>query len=200
MAMMAIWTPLCAAALALLYVLVDKISSTQAEAKEMALVLRRVNLQLLEELLNPATEAALRSELSSRAFRCRQRTRIMAAREQVSRMRHNAEICREWGTDEYRRFADKNRGHYGDEEQLVIALIKAADDVTTSARRALLKLMFWRMCLIHVWPFLPSPSLSDVREVLGADLLARYEALANSAGMLLLNEGEEQYELVRAAL
>lgn len=199
--MIEIWAPLCIAALVLVYLLADKLGwHDEARARDLALFLRHVDLQTLGELLDPATEATLRSELSARAFRCRQRSRIIAAKEQIGRMHYNAGIFRSWGTGKYKRIAVKNRGRFGDEEQLIVAVIKVADEMRSAAFRALLKLTFWRVCLVHIWPFLPSPSLSDVREALGADLLTRYEALISSVGMLLLGEDEGDYETVRAAL
>jgi hypothetical protein len=83
---------------------------------------------------------------------------------------------------------------------LVASVVQSAGDVKRGAWWAMLKLRFWRATLVQLWPFLPSPSLSDLREVHGQDILQGYESLTSSAGELLIAFGGEQYDQVRATL
>lgn len=199
--MIELWAPLCIGAIIVIYVLVDKLGSGAADASEIALLLRHVDFQFLAELFDPDAEAKLRAELPLHGFRLRQRHRILAAIEQTRRIRHNARIVRAWGDGRYREICRiKHPARMSDDDRLARNVIQAADDVKAAASNALIKLLFWRLTLIHIWPFLPSPSLSDVRDGMGADLIVRYEEMVSCTGTLLMAEGGDKYELVRAAL
>ncbi|HET7871127.1 MAG TPA: hypothetical protein VFL42_01365 [Terriglobales bacterium] len=190
--------PLLMGGCTLVYALIDRITGIW-RVREMPLLLRRIDLQLLDELLDPAEEAKLRRQMSARAFRRAQRGRILAAREQIRRVGHNARIFRKWGNEEYKLLAAKNRGELDDGDHLVLQVIRHAAEAGRAASFVLAKIVLWRMTLLHLWPMLPSPSLYDLRESLGGDLLQRYEMLTASAGQLLLTSDQELYELVRAA-
>jgi hypothetical protein len=190
--------PLLIGGCTLLYALIDRITGLW-RAREMPLFLRRVDLQLLEELLDPAEEAKLRRQMSARAFRRVQRGRILAAREQIRRVAHNARIFLRWANEEYKQLAAKNRGDFDDGDRLVLQVIHHAAEAERAAFVVLAKVLVWRLTLVHLWPMLPSPSLYDLREALGRDLLQRYEVLTAAAGQLLLASDRELYELVRAA-
>jgi hypothetical protein len=159
-----------------------------------------VDLRLLEDLLDPAVEARLRTELSAHAFRRLQSRRIRAACEQIRRLSNNASVFLQWANSEYAGIAHKGCTHFDDKDSLVVSLIHIAAEVKNSAWWALVKLRFWRAMLVQLWPFLPSPSLSDLREVYGKDILRAYETLTSSAGELLIARGGEHYEKMRAAL
>jgi hypothetical protein len=195
---MLVLVPLLIGGCTLLYALIDRITGLW-RAREMPLFLRRVDLQLLEELLDPAEEAKLRRQMSARAFRRAQRGRILAAREQIRRIAHNARIFLKWGNEEYKQLAAKNRGDFDDGDHMVLAVVRSAAEVERAALLVLAKVLVWRITLVHLWPMLPSPSLYDLREAMGSDLLQRYEMLTASAGQLLLASDRELYELVRAA-
>ncbi|HEX7289471.1 MAG TPA: hypothetical protein VF532_25025 [Candidatus Angelobacter sp.] len=190
--------PLLIGGCTLLYALIDRITGLWC-TRELPLFLRRVDLQLLEELLDPAEEAKLRRQMSARAFRRAQRGRILAAREQIRRIAHNARIFLKWGNEEYKQLAQKNRGDFDDGNHMVLAVIRSAAEVERAALLVLAKVLLWRLTLVHLWTMLPSPSLYDLREAMGGDLLQRYEMLTASAGQLLLASDRELYELVRAA-
>jgi hypothetical protein len=196
----AVWIPLTLVTLAAAHAVIDKLTSTRVDAEGMALFLRRVDLRLLENLLDPAEEARLRKELSTRAFRRLQRQRILGACEQIRRLANNAGVLLVWANGEYAAIADKGRAQFDANDALLVSVIEAAAQVKSGAWWALLKLRFWRASLVQLWPFLPSPSLSDLREVYGQDLLQSYEALTSSAGELLIVRGGEYYDQVRAAL
>jgi hypothetical protein len=196
----AVWIPLAFVLLLVIRAVIDKLTSTGIDAGSVSLFLSHVDLHLLETLLDPAEEARLRSELSARAFRRLQRQRIIGACEQIRRVSNNASVFLQWANAEYAGIAHKGCTQFDDKDSLVVSLIQIADDVKRSAWWALVKLRFWRAMLVQLWPFLPSPSLSDLREVYGKDILRAYETLTSSAGELLIARGGEHYEKMRAAL
>jgi hypothetical protein len=195
---MLVLVPLLIGGCTLLYAFIDRMTGLW-RTREMPLFLRRVDLQLLEELLDPAEEAKLRRQMSARAFRRAQRGRILAAREQIRRVAHNARIFLQWGNEEFGQLAAKSPGDFDDGDRLVLQVVGSAAQVQRAAFVVLAKIALWRLTLVHLWPMLPSPSLYDLREALGGDLLQRYELLTASAGQLLLASDRELYELVRAA-
>jgi hypothetical protein len=197
---LAIWIPLALVVLVAVRALLDKLTASASETDDIALFARRVDLSLLEELLDPEAEAQLRKQLSSPAFRRLQRKRIMAACEQIKRISHNADVLLNWASRQYSKIADKGRAHFDATDLLIAGVIESAVRVKSDAWWAVLKLRFWRATLMQLWPFLPSPSLSDLREVYGHDLLQAYESLTSSAGELLLALNDGNYDRVRAAL
>jgi hypothetical protein len=62
------------------------------------------------------------------------------------------------------------------------------------------KISLWRGLLFMRLAFMPVPSVSDLRELLGFDLLETYQALTSAAGQLGLSYGEREYEQLLAAL
>jgi hypothetical protein len=198
--MLAVWIPLAILLMVAVRAVLDRITSTGVDAEGIALFLRRVDLRMLENLLDPAEEAKLRTELSARAFRRLQRQRILGACEQIRRVSNNADVLLRWANSEYARIAHKGRAQFDANDSLVVSIIEAAAQVKSGTWWALLKLRFWRAVLVQLWPFLPSPSLSDLREVYGKDILQTYESLTSSAGELLIVRGGEYYDQVRAAL
>jgi hypothetical protein len=196
----AVWIPLALVALVAARALIDKLTSSGLDADSINLFLRRVDLRILENLLDPAEEARLRTELSTRAFRRLQRQRILGACEQIRRVSNNASVLLQWANGEYAGIAHKSRAQFDANDSLLVSVIQAATEVKSGAWWALLKLRFWRASLVQLWPFLPSPSLSDLREVYGKDLLQSYEALTSSAGELLIGRGGDLYDQARAAL
>jgi len=196
----AISIPLVTVTLVAVRALIDKVTSSGIDIDSIPIFLRRVDLHLLENLLDPAEEARLRTELSARAFRRLQSRRIRGACEQIRRLSNNASVFLQWANTEYVGIAHKGCAQYDDQDSLVVNLIRIAADVKSSAWWALVKLRFWRAVLVQLWPFLPSPSLSDVREVYGKDILQAYENLTSSVGEILIRRGGEHYDKVRAVL
>ncbi len=195
-----IWIPLATVLLIAARALLDKLTASAGNTCDIALFARRVDINLLEDLLDPAEEARLRKELSAAAFRKLQRKRIMAACEQIKRISHNADVLLDWANREYAKVTHKGRAQFDATDLLIGSVIESAIQVKSGAWWAVLKLRFWRATLVQLWPFLPSPSLSDLREVYGRDLLQAYESLTSSAGELLIAFGTGDYERARAAL
>jgi hypothetical protein len=195
-----VWSPLAVVLLIASRALIDKITASSLGANDLVLLLRRVDIQVLETLLAPEEEARLRSEMSTRAYRRIQRRRILGAYEQVRRISHNANVLWQWSNREAKKLSSKRRAKVDGIGQFLITTVECAAIVKSEAWWALAKLLFWRITLMQIWPFLPSPSLSDLREIFGRDLLQDYETLSSSVGQVLLATDIDFYEQVRAAL
>src|SRR5882672_1014391 len=124
-----LWVPLAIVLLVAVHALIDKLTAASCGVDSIALLVRRVDLRLLEDLLDPQVEATLRTNLSSFAFRRLQRQRILAAREQIERISHNATILLEWGTREYSKIASKGRGQFDGRDLLIVAVIESSCQV-----------------------------------------------------------------------
>lgn len=197
----AVWFPFAALSLAALYaVIVRFVFARERTVDELALMLRHIDLPLLERLLDPQEEAGLRRLKSARAFRLAQIGRLAAAGEQLGRVSHNAAAFRRWGVAEFKKIEPKNRTAFDKRDVLIIEVIRYATEVKRHAFYAAAKIRFWQLMMIARWPMLPSPSLSDLREVLGVDWLNSYEQLTGAAAQLMHNDGPEAYDQVMAAL
>jgi hypothetical protein len=195
-----IWIPFIAAAVWLFHLLIDRKTSSKTYDGSVSAFLRHIDLSTLESLFDPKEESRLREELPARAFRRLQRSRIMAAREMIRNIRHNAGVLMRWASEEEDSLQDKNRSQFDQKDHLVIDVVRAAGEVRRGASFALAKMLFWRMSLVHLWVCLPSPSLSDFREVAGRDMLRDYESLTGSVAQLMLAHSEKHYEAVRASM
>jgi len=195
-----VWAPFILMLLAGVRLLLGAIMGTVWSARDLPIFLRRVDLSLLETLLDPMEEARLREEMSAGAFRKAQRQRIRGACEQIRRVSHNAGILLKWATLEFKKIEQKRRGAFEEHDRLIVSVIEAATHAKRSAAWALVKIGLWRAAMMPIWPFLPSPSLSDFREVNGRDLLEDCESLNSLAGQLLLDAGGDHYDQARASL
>jgi hypothetical protein len=197
----ATWLPFAVVCLGILYaIVVRRALSRQRSVDELTLLLRHIDLPLLEQLLDPEEEAALRQSKSARAFRDLQIGRMAAAFEHLRRVLHNAAAFRRWGAAEFKKIAHKNRAQFGPRDQLIVEVIRYATEVRKHALCAAVKIMVWRALAIARWSVLPSPSLSDIREVLGVDWLHQYEQLTAAAAQLMHDDGPDCYDRLLAAL
>lgn len=167
---------------------------------DVPLMLRRADLPLLEELLDADEEAALRKEHSAAAFRAMQRKRIAAAREHLRRIDHNASVFLKWGYTEEQITLLKNPAVFTDHDLRARELLRFATEVKSDVAAKIIKIELWRIVMLERWFFLPSPSLSDLRERRGVDILQSYEALISTAGDLSLSYGPEKYQRLMRSL
>lgn len=165
---------------------------------ELKLLLRHIEMQLVENLFDPREEARLRSDMSVPAFRSAQRARLRGLKEQVGRFSHNASLFLEWSNHEYSHLAAKNRTHFDTRDDLLVRVIEIAGAVKSYAFRAAFKIHVWRVLLLV--PGMPAPSLSELREIRGRDIVHAYEQLKGVVGQLSLMCGVEQFEVMDSAL
>jgi hypothetical protein len=165
---------------------------------DLPFVLRRTNLEQLEQLLDPGAEADLRRGMSGRAFKRVQAHRLRSAQEQAGRLSHNATALQSWGNYEYRKIRDKNPADFTDDEHATIRVIRLASRVKRMTLVMRAKIVAWQI-LLHM-PLIPLPRLADLRELLGRDILDAYQSLSSAAGQLGLSQGREKYEGLLAAL
>jgi hypothetical protein len=165
---------------------------------DLPFVLRRTNLEQLEQLLNPAVEAELRRTMSAHAFRKTQAHRLRSAREQAGRLSHNASALQSWANYEYGKIRHKNPAEFDAGDDAVVKVIRIASRVKKMTVLMKVKITAWQF-MLHL-PLIPSPNLAELRELMGADVLDIYQALSSAAGQLGLAQGRERYEHLLAAL
>jgi hypothetical protein len=158
--------------------------------------LRPIELQELEEILDPANEANFQFRLSPAEFRALQRKRIHLMREYLLRMSHNALVLIEWGNLEWmgpgqRADLDKER------RMLAQEMVQAATEFRLYSLLALLKLKFWILFRLDAWPVIPSPKVSGLRRLAGIDAVRAYQRLREAVAYLSeAHGGDYQEELV----
>jgi hypothetical protein len=167
------WLIVCAGGLALIYIL--RCACTRApelNPGDLQHFLYPVDLCLVESLLDPGTDFALRWNLSKREYRNEQRRRIRLYRELLRRMSHNSAVLAEFG---HSLFGDAE--HLASASELEGAVIK----VRLYAGCAQLKLRLWSLLPMHVLGMLTIPDLASLRKVADLDGLKAYEALRAAA-------------------
>jgi hypothetical protein len=199
MGIMMVAVPL--AVLLLLYAFSARKMTRSYRIEDLPLVLRAVNLEQLEKLLDPAEEANLRKTMSHRAFRRTQLSRLGFAMEQAKRLAHNAAILETWANQEFtKKLIFKSRSNFDSADHAVLRVIQNADEIRRQTLLMMSKIFVWRVMLTARIAFMPVPRLADLRELLGYDLLETYESLTSAAGQLGLVYGDREYEQLLAAL
>ena len=161
--------------------------------------LRPIELQELEEILDPANEANFKLRLSPVEFRQLQRKRIHLMREYLLRMSHNALVLIEWGNMEWtgpgqRADLDKDR------RMLAQEMVQAATEFRLYSLLALVKLKLWILFRLDAWPMIPSPKLSGLRQLVGIDAVRAYQRLRESVSYLSEIHGSQYQEDLVARL
>lgn len=161
--------------------------------------LRPIELQELEEILDPANEANFKLRLSPAEFRQLQRKRIHLMREYLLRMSHNALVLIEWGNMEWtgpgqRADLDKDR------RMLAQEMVQAATEFRLYSLLALVKLKLWILFRLDAWPLIPSPKLSGLRQLVGIDAVRAYQRLRESVSYLSEIHGSQYQEDLVARL
>lgn len=146
-----------------------------------------VDLDKVEELLDPQTEAILRNQLTSEEFRRLQRKRIHQYVAFLQRMSHNAAILVEWANRE----AD---GSDERKKELAAKMQQLGVEVRLYSLVALVKLRFWLLIRLDSWRILPAPCLHEVREAAGVKGMESYDKLKTAASFLFLEMGQQNYE------
>ncbi len=161
--------------------------------------LRPIELQELEEILDPANEANFKLRLSPAESRQLQRKRIHLMREYLLRMSHNALVLIEWGNMEWtgpgqRADLDKDR------RMLAQEMVQAATEFRLYSLLALVKLKLWILFRLDAWPLIPSPKLSGLRQLVGIDAVRAYQRLRESVSYLSEIHGSQYQEDLVARL
>ena len=197
----AIWLPLLFAALGVFWYLAAAVLKLIVPAVEdLSLFARPVNMKALGALTDPAEEARLRASLSASEFRKAQRKSTFAALEQFRRILHNAGLFLNHANIEFKKMSSKHPATYDDHDQAVIQVIRCAMEVKKCTWRAVIKSVLWIVLRVDYWVFLPSPSLSDLRQSLGVDILGAYCELVGLIGQLTLRYGPTQHDKIMSAL
>lgn len=153
-----------------------------------------VDLAELSYLVDNFTEERLRYDLDPEEFRREQLVRLRLLQEYMRRMRHNADILREWGEYGF------NRRLYADEDGIrsqSLELIKSCREFRYGARAVQLQLHLWfiemKFIEMKFFPARPAPMLSQARQVDSFDLLFAYQGIRIAAEYLGRAYGDECY-------
>lgn len=154
-------------------------------ADDLFVFLVPIDLDKAAELIDPGAESCLRKEYSPKQFRELQRKRIHQYLEMMRRMSRNAVILLEWVNREMERENPPAAG---------LAIKSLAMEVRLYTLVSWVKLYFWLLLRIDKCHILPTPSLSDLREIWGLRGIECYDALKTAAGGLFLEIGAGDLE------
>jgi hypothetical protein len=163
----------------------------QCDLDDVVHSVRPVDIDRLENLLDPAREWELRANFSMKEFRLLQRKRIHELLEIMRRICHNAGILAQWGAyvSEFERY-----------NRLARQLHERAVEVRVCASFAIAKLRMWIVLRADTWPLLPRPSLPGLRNNAGIDTVIAYSALKELAGTLCSNMDNRDSDELRHRL
>jgi hypothetical protein len=143
-------------------------------------LLRDADLEVVQDLVNPADEGYLRLNLSAHDFRKAQHNRVHLLRELLKRMSHNARFLQEWASGELgKSWKTTNRGaRHASRELIQYCIVFRAATLLVQAKLAL-----WSV-RITVLRFTPIPFLAEARNAFGTDIPYTYERVKMTAEKL----------------
>jgi hypothetical protein len=167
------WVIVTSGVLALLYIL--RCACTRApqfNLNDLVHFLYPVDSSLLDSLLDPAADFALRWNLNPRAFRREQRRRMRLYRELLRRMSHNSIILAEFGN-----------ALFGEDERPPLAseLEGAVIKVRLYTGFARLRLRLWLWLPLDTLGVVPTPQLARLRKAADLDGPKAYDELKIAA-------------------
>lgn len=147
---------------------------------EMFLYLRDAQLEVVQDLVNPADEGFLRLNLSLKDFRKAQYNRIHLLRELLKRMSHNARVLQDWASGELSKsWKTMNRNSRLASRELIQYCV--AFRLATLLVQG--RLAMWSIS-ITILRFVPIPLLAEARHALGTDIPYTYERITMTAEKL----------------
>jgi hypothetical protein len=155
--------------------------------------LQHIDLEKVEDLLDPHTEYKYRSAMSSRDFRRLQRKRVHLYLEFLKRMSHNAGVLVDLGNKE----AEHCNSEVADAAR---AVQQEAVAVRLYVFSTMVKLRFWLLIRLDSWFVLPALSLCDARETFGIHGIESYDRLKTAASALFLELHSNRFEELLQAL
>jgi hypothetical protein len=167
------WVIVTSGVLALLYILRCACARTpKFNLNDLVHFLYPVDLSLLDSLLDPAADFALRWSLNPRAFRREQRRRMRLYRELLRRMAHNSIIL-----------ADFGNALFGEDERPACAceLEGAVIKVRLYTGFARLRLRLWLLLSLDALGVVPTPQLANLRKAADLDGRKAYDELKIAA-------------------
>jgi hypothetical protein len=171
----AIWLIVASSALAFIYILrraYARARDPKPNPNDAVHYLYPVDWALLESLLDPAADFALRWSLDSCALRAERRRRMRLYRELVRRMAHNSSVLADFDDA---LFADSHFTH-GPDSKLRQAIIK----VRFYCAGVRLKLGVW-LLLPDAFGLVPTPDLASLRKAVEVDGPKAYDELRVAA-------------------
>lgn len=170
-------------------------SPSELRAWEISSFLRPVNIEDVEDLIDPTAEKFLQLNLGEKQFRKLQRKRMLRLLEQAGRMAHNTVQLRDWIRHERIKSITNN------DRDLEAAADKLADaciQVEGGARAIQFAIHLW-LIRSTLLPFVKIMYLSSLAHFDSFDLLHAYEQMANAALELCqLADSTKRADLVKA--
>lgn len=152
-------------------------------------IVRLVNEEEIEDLLDQAKEAILRANTSPGQFQTVQRARARILFEQLRSMMFNALVLLLWANRERKRLDRPGMPKDEAKSQAVAAIVDAGPSVRLISLVALLKLGLW--IVLDAVRMKPLSGFGKMRSFAGVDVLAEYRRLADSAASLSSSYGAE---------
>ena len=171
----AIWLIVASSVLAFIYILrcaYARAREPKPNPNDAVHYLYPVDWALLESLLDPAADFALRWNLDSRALRAERRRRMRLYQELLRRMAHNSSVLADFDDA---LFAD-NHLTRGPDSKLRQAIIK----VRFYCAAARIRLSIW-LLLPNVFGLVPPPDLARLRKAVDVDGPKAYDELRVAA-------------------
>lgn len=159
---------------------------------------RRLNLEDLEQLLDPGEEWRLRVSMSRGAFRRLQRQRIWLFSEYASRAAHNAEIVQGWSYGDHTISRASMSNPADEKTYLLWDLSRTATEVRVVALALQWKVAIWLWLRVDLLPLSLVPRLGAFRATAGLDLISSYEKMASLAKTVSQFYGPEWVEKISA--
>jgi len=133
-----------------------------------------VKMEALEHLTDPLEEEYLHWRCTKAEFRMAQQRRVRESIEYLRRMSHNARVLRRLGVSQLQSGNPML-------ESLGQELIDAGVNVRVYTFMALVMLYSWKVVRLRPWPFASVPRLTELGELLSADLIPAYSHLKENA-------------------
>ena len=163
-------------------------------------LVRKLEIQDLSRLLDPAEEWALRSLCQEREFRLAQRERIRLALEYLRRIGHNAELLQTWAGTLYETIRLKPAAALTPQDHRVRELLELATDIRVWHLGAIVKVGLWMLLHAHRWPIGQIPRIAAIRKIGEYDIVSKYRLLVELSASLSETYGDDYCRQLLKAL
>jgi hypothetical protein len=150
---------------------------------------RKLDVSDLEVLLDAASEWDLRRAVTQSDLREVQEDRMRLAREYLKRVAFNSNLIQLWIVREHQRIQGKKRDDYTEADLLIVEALQLATELRFYSMAASLRMWLWMGLKVYRWPAHFVPSLADLREQCGINVIEKYRRLTGLAVALSEQHG-----------
>jgi hypothetical protein len=159
------------------------------EMTDVIAIVRLVNEEQVDDLLNQAREAILRANTSPGPFQAVQRARARILFEQLRSMMFNALVILLWANREQKKIGRPGMPRDEAKSQAIAEMLDAGPSVRLISLIALLKLGSW--IVLDAARIKRLVDFTKMRSFAGVDVLAEYRRLARAAASLSSSYGPD---------